>query len=150
MVSEVSSMELEMKYLSSGSSLSPRIPVLFKVSISGKRREWKVRLILKSSRETVKDGIKLKNESKEMTEKYIRGGGYWHSVSWMAWACRATIFLFSYKKHLFMKACVLACAPIFPAGSCRTGACRWLSPPAQDACLIIMQSCGAALQKLVE
>lgn len=43
--------------------------VLFKVSISEKRIERKVRFIFKSNRETVKDGIKLKNKSKRMTEK---------------------------------------------------------------------------------
>ena len=45
--------------------------VLFLVSINEKRREQKVAaslFILKSNRETVKDGMKLKNKSKQMPE----------------------------------------------------------------------------------
>ena len=37
--------------------------------MSAKRTERKVRFILKSNREAVKDGIKLRNKSKKMTEK---------------------------------------------------------------------------------
>lgn len=43
--------------------------VPFRVSISEKRTEWKVRLILKSNRETVKDGMMLRNKSQQMTEE---------------------------------------------------------------------------------
>lgn len=49
--------------------LSTKNSVLPRGSISEKRTELMVRFILKRNRETVKDGMALRNQSKKMTEK---------------------------------------------------------------------------------
>lgn len=85
-----------------------------------------------------------------MTEKYQFvevATNAWLPECW--WACGVATFSFSDMKHL-QKPVVLVCAPIFSAGSLGTGARPWLSPSAQEASLIIKQSCGAALQTLVK
>lgn len=88
--------------------------------MSAKRTVRKVRFILKSNREAVKDGTKLRNKSKKMTEKcqFVEEA----LDSWLPECGRLTELLFSSSamKHLG-KPAVLVCMPIFPVGSPRAG-----------------------------
>lgn len=88
--------------------------------MSAKRTARKVRFILKSNREAVKDGTKLRNKSKKMTEKcqFVEEA----LDSWLPECGRLAELLFSSStvKHLG-KPEVLVCTPIFPVGSPRAG-----------------------------
>lgn len=110
--------------------------------MSAREQRERLGLILKSNREAVKDGTKLRNKSMKMTEKcqFVEEA----LDSWLPECGRLAELLFSSSamKHLG-KPAVLVCTPSSQWAAPEQAS--FVSPSAQEASMFIKQSHGAVL-----
>lgn len=107
-----------------------------------------MRFSLKSNRETIKEGMKLSNKSKQMTEKrpFVEVA----TDAWSPVSSQATMSSLSDMKHLLTKADGSGRRPSLLSGQPENRRPPMALPFCQDASLILTQRGRAAGQNLAE